>query len=128
MARAKRGLACFLGAMLIASGAPGHAQVSSAPPYDEGLLRLAEVLGSVHYLRNLCGEESNQWRERMQRLLAIENPEPLRRSRLIASFNRGYRAFDSVYVSCTPQALEAIQRYMKEGEEISREITSRYAE
>ena len=114
--------------MLVAAGTPGHAQSTNAPPYDEQLLRLAEVLGSVHYLRNLCGEESNQWRERMQQMLAIENPEPLRRSRLIASFNRGYRSFDSVYVACTPQALEAIERYMAEGAEISREITSRYAE
>ncbi|WP_421859449.1 TIGR02301 family protein [Oricola sp.] len=114
--------------MLVLGGTPGLAQGSNAPPYDADLLRLAEVLGSVHYLRNLCGEESNLWRERMQEMLTVENPEPLRRSRMIASFNRGYRSFDSVYVSCTRQALDAIDRYMKEGAEITRNITSRYSE
>ncbi|KAG1648813.1 hypothetical protein GQR58_029548 [Nymphon striatum] len=38
-------------------------------PYDSRLQRLSEVLGSVHYLRNLCGEESNQWRDQMSGLL-----------------------------------------------------------
>jgi uncharacterized protein (TIGR02301 family) len=115
-------------AALLALLLPALAQGSSDVPYDKELQRLAEVLGSVHYLRNVCGEESNQWRDRMQDLLAAENPEPLRRSRLVASFNRGYRTFDSVYTSCTQQALDAIERYMQEGAELSREINSRYGE
>jgi uncharacterized protein (TIGR02301 family) len=115
-------------AALLALLSPALAQGGSDVPYDKELQRLAEVLGSVHYLRNVCGEESNQWRDRMQDLLAAENPEPLRRSRLVASFNRGYRTFDSVYTSCTQQALDAIERYMQEGAELSREINSRYGE
>ena len=35
-------------------------------PYDEKFLRLAEVLGAIHRLRNLCGaEEGNKWRDQM---------------------------------------------------------------
>ncbi|MEO0545145.1 MAG: TIGR02301 family protein [Pseudomonadota bacterium] len=74
-----------------------HAQVV---PYDPGLNELAQTLGSVHYLTNLCTEEkSNRWRDEMADLLATERPDPVRRSRLVASFNRGYRSFASVYVS-----------------------------
>nr|WP_223385586.1 TIGR02301 family protein [Oricola cellulosilytica] len=116
----------------MAFGAPHAARAQAGPsavvPYDENLLRLAEVLGSVHYLRNVCGEESNSWRERMEELLVVENPEPLRRARLVASFNRGYRTFDSVYTKCTRQALDAVERYMREGLELTREINSRYGE
>jgi len=108
--------------------AAAAAQGASNVPYDAKLTRLAEVLGSIHYLRNLCGEESNQWRDQMQALLTIENPEPLRRARLIASFNRGYRTFDSVYTTCTDQALEAAGHYMAEGVNLTREINSRYGE
>ncbi|GAB4349589.1 MAG: TIGR02301 family protein [Oricola sp.] len=114
-------------AMLLCAALPG-AQAASTVPYDEKLLRLAEVLGSIHYLRNICGEKSNEWRDQMQELLAVENPEPLRRARLIASFNRGYRTFDSVYVTCTQQAVEAANRYMEEGASLTREINSRYGE
>jgi uncharacterized protein (TIGR02301 family) len=107
---------------------PAPAQVSATVPYDDKLLRLAEVLGSIHYLRNLCGEVSNQWRDQMEGILTAENPEPQRRARLIASFNRGYRTFDSVYVTCTEQALAAVDRYMAEGRTLAREITNRYGE
>ena len=95
-------------------------------PFEQPLLRLAEVLGSLHYLRNLCGETGDTWRKEMEQLLATENPPPERRARFIASFNRGYRSFDGVYVTCTASATEAIDRYMKEGEALSRDIATRY--
>lgn len=97
-------------------------------PYDSRLQRLSEILGSIHYLRNLCGETSNQWRDQMEGLLAVEKPAPNRRARLIAQFNKGYRSFNSVYATCTPQAMTAVDRYMIEGKALAGEINSRYAE
>ena len=95
-------------------------------PFEPGLLRLAEVLGSLHFLRNLCGEKGTQWRGEMEKLLQAENPSPERRARFIASFNRGYRSFEGTYTACTASATEAIKRYMSEGETLSRDIASRY--
>ena len=94
--------------------------------YEKPLLRLAEVLGSVHYLRNICGEDSDAWRTQMQELLAVETPSQARREKLIASFNHGYRAFAGTYERCTSQAHAAIERYMKEGAQLSRDIAQRY--
>ncbi|MND59945.1 hypothetical protein D3C80_511630 [compost metagenome] len=95
-------------------------------PYEGKMLRIAEVLGSLHYLRNLCGETSNEWRERMDAIIAAEKPDEAERLRLVSSFNHGYRAFSDNYVRCTPSALAAIDRYMKEGESLSNELISRY--
>jgi uncharacterized protein (TIGR02301 family) len=95
-------------------------------PYEVGLLRIAEVMGSLHFLRNLCGDKSNQWRQTMERLLAAENPNPERRARFIASFNRGYRSFESTYTKCTASATEAIGRYTVEGENLARDLAARY--
>ncbi len=95
-------------------------------PYEAGLLRIAEVMGSLHFLRNLCGDKGNQWRSTMERLLAAENPEPERRARFIASFNRGYRSFEGTYTKCTASATEAISRYTVEGENLARDLASRY--
>jgi uncharacterized protein (TIGR02301 family) len=95
-------------------------------PYDAGLFRLAEVLGSLHLLRNLCGEKGTTWRDEMENLLVSENPDAERRAKFIASFNRGYRSFATSYKSCTPSAIEAINRYTQEGEQLSSEIASRY--
>lgn len=95
-------------------------------PYDKDILRLAELLGSLHYLRNLCGEAQNTWRQQMEALIAAENPEPARRARFVASFNRGFRTFDSIYMTCTPSAIEAIERYMREGETLTKEIAAKF--
>ena len=95
-------------------------------PYEAGLMRIAEVMGSLHFLRNLCGDKGSQWRQTMERLLAAENPEPERRARFIASFNRGYRSFESTYTKCTASATEAINRYTVEGENLARDLAARY--
>ncbi|WEX07659.1 TIGR02301 family protein [Chelativorans sp. AA-79] len=107
---------------MILSLSPAAAQA----PYDPQLMRLAEVLGSVHFLRGLCGEKEGVWRAQMEALLDAEAPSEERRAKLVASFNRGYRSFAGVYTSCTDSALQAIDRYMKEGETLTNEITLRY--
>jgi uncharacterized protein (TIGR02301 family) len=96
------------------------------PPYEAKLTRLAEILGSLHYLRNLCGEEGSEWRDRMNAIIAAEKPEEVRKARFVASFNHGYRAFSEIYTSCTDSAVAAIDRYMKEGESLSNELAARY--
>jgi len=102
-------------------------EVAVQAPYDDKLLRLAEVLGSIHHLRNLCGaNEGTTWRDQMTALLAAEQPKPERRARLVARFNRGFRAFEQNYTTCTPSALVAVERYMKEGVLLSSQITSRF--
>jgi uncharacterized protein (TIGR02301 family) len=95
-------------------------------PFDAGLMRLAEVLGSLHFLRNLCGDKGDQWRRTMERLLTAENPDPERRARFIANFNRGYRSFEGTYTNCTASATEAIGRYTIEGENLARDLAARY--
>ena len=109
--------------MVIAGAVPAHAV---DPLYESKLVRLAEVLGSIHSLRNLCGESSSQWRDRMDSLLVAENPDPVRKARLVASFNRGYRTFNETYSTCTSQAIAAIDRYESEGTRLSSEIVSGY--
>ncbi len=95
-------------------------------PFEGQLVRLAEILGSLHYLRNLCGEEGQDWRNRMEQLLEAENPNDARRARLVASFNRGYRSFETSYGACTESAIAAINRYVREGEALTRDTATRF--
>lgn len=120
-------LSCMVLALSAALTAtpPGFARAAEGP-YEDGLLRLSEVLGSLHFLRNLCGEKGDAWRAEMEKLLATENPDAARRARFVARFNRGYKSFADNYSSCTASATEAIGRYMKEGEDLARDISVRY--
>ena len=107
--------------------APVRAQEAAAP-FDADLQRFAEILGSLHYLRAICGaNEGQKWRNEMQALADAETPSGERRARLIASFNRGYLGFQQTYRTCTPAANVAIKRYLAEGSKISRDLTARYA-
>jgi len=100
----------------------------AAAPFDGDLQRLAEILGTLHYLRGICGaNEGAKWRNEMQALINAETPSGERRTRLIASFNRGYNGFQQTYRSCTPAANVAIKRAIEEGAKISRDLTARYA-
>ncbi|HEY7662389.1 MAG TPA: TIGR02301 family protein [Xanthobacteraceae bacterium] len=118
--------ACLVAALATA-GVPARAQGAPAP-FDGSLQRLAEILGALHYLRNLCGaNEGQKWRNEMQAIIDAEAPGGDRRARMIASFNRGYRGYQQTYHSCTPAADLVIRRYLEEGSKIAREMTARYA-
>jgi uncharacterized protein (TIGR02301 family) len=109
------------------AGLPARAQAAVAP-FDGSLQRLAEILGALHYLRNICGaNEGQKWRNEMQSLVDAEAPSGDRRLRMIASFNRGYRGYQQSYRTCTPAAELVIRRYLEEGSKIAREMTARYA-
>lgn len=89
--------------------------------------RLSSILGSVHFLRTLCGDTgAGVWRQKMNELLDAQAPNEADRKILIASFNSGYRSFESTYRKCTPAARLAVSRYQTEGATLSREISARY--
>ena len=117
---------------LAVTGAPSRLSAQATEggpaPYDSDLQRLAEILGSLHYLRGICGANDGQkWRNEMQALLDAEAPGGERRNRLQVRFNRGYRGFQQTYRTCTPAADVVIRRYLDEGAKIAREITARYS-
>ena len=122
--------ACVLGPARAQNTAPGPGTgAGDAPaPFDGDLQRLAEILGTLHYLRGICGSnEGGKWRNQMQALIDAETPTGDRRARMIAGFNRGYNGFQQTYRTCTPAAMVAIRRYIDEGSKISRDLTARYA-
>ena len=108
--------------------APPPAMQNTPAPYDRDLRRLSEILGSLHFLRGICGSnEGQKWRNEALALIDAEAPAGERHNQMVASFNRGYRAFQQSYRTCTPAANFAIRRYLDEGAKIARDITARYA-
>jgi len=116
--------------LIVLATSTAHAQPAAGgrPAYEADLQRLSEILGALHYLRDLCGaREGMAWRNEMQALVDAETPSGDRRARMIAGFNRGYNGFQQTYRTCTPAASVAIRRYIEEGSKISRDLTARYA-
>ena len=112
--------ACALALVAAATGALAQSSPSETKPYDDKLLRLCEILGAVHYLRELCGANDGQlWRDRMKELMDTEGSSALRRAKLTRSFNNGYRSYSRTYNSCSSSAQTAVNRFLAEGAEIA---------
>jgi uncharacterized protein (TIGR02301 family) len=106
--------------MIWAAGTGPVMAASDTKPYDDRLLRLSEILGAVHYLRELCGANEGQyWRDRMRDLMDAEGSTALRRAKLTRAFNQGYRSYSRTYNTCSPSAQTAINRFLSEGSELS---------
>lgn len=96
-------------------------------PYEKELLRLAEIMGALSMLRPLCtAPDAQEWSRRMQILLETEGTTPGRKERLAGAYNKGYQAYALTYRVCTPSAQEASARFIREGEQLARNITGRY--
>lgn len=113
---------------------PNQQQAEPAPaaepppaPYEKELLRLAEIMGALAMLRPLCtAPDAGEWSRRMQFLIDTEGTTPGRRERLAGAYNKGYQAYALTYRVCTPSAQEASTRFIREGEQLARNITGRY--
>jgi uncharacterized protein (TIGR02301 family) len=106
----------------------GQAPAQDQPaPYDHDLQRLSKILGALHFLRGICNSnEGQKWRNEAKALIDAETPSGKRHDDMVASFNRGYRGFQS-YRACTSAADLIIRRYLEEGGKIARDMTARYA-
>ncbi|GEM_PF-664925 len=97
------------------------------PAYESLMLRLAEALGALHYLRNLCGEDEGQtWREEMERLIVAEAPNDQRKAQLIANFNRGFRGYSEIYRECTKPAVESANQFLQQAMRLTAQIPNRF--
>lgn len=113
-------ISVILGVTLL--GQP-RAWAAEGRPYDGDLLKLSEILGALHYLRELCGANEGQyWRERMQDLVEAEGSTAVRRAKLAKAFNQGYRGYSRTYNTCSPAAQEALTRFLAEGSALSENL------
>ena len=120
----RRVLALLVGLSLAGAALePALAQrrsTSDDRPYDARLLRLSEILGAIHYLRELCGANEGQlWRKQMEELVRVEGTTAIRKANLVKGFNKGYRGYRRTYRSCTDSARTAVERFMEEGEQLA---------
>jgi uncharacterized protein (TIGR02301 family) len=101
---------------------PAAAQDQNTP-YEQKMMRLSEVLGAMHHLRNICGAREGQlWREQMIRLLDAEAPSPARRARLVRQFNKGYQTYQRSYQTCTDSAGIEASKFASEGALLSQSL------
>ena len=107
--------------------APQSAPEPPPPPYEPQLLRLSEIMGALSWLREICGDkDGDQWRARIRALMEAEARTEPRRERLAGAYNRGFRSYETLYRSCTPNAQTIIERFLEEGGKLANDVTNRF--
>ena len=106
---------------------PPAPTVEPPPPYEPQLLRLAEMMGALAYLRDLCGaDDGAEFRTKMKSLLDADGLSESQRDLLAGAYNRGFEGYRLTYRSCTPAAGEIIGRYLTETSRLASELAGRY--
>lgn len=97
------------------------------PPYRAQITRLAELLGALAYLDEICPTaRASDWGASMKALVDAEARTDLERDVLAGAFNRSYRTYRITYRSCTQNARAVIARFLVEGRRIAHEVVDRY--
>ncbi|MAB13451.1 MAG: TIGR02301 family protein [Parvibaculum sp.] len=111
--------------LLLAAGLTVLPRVSAhAVPRE--MMRLAEVLGAVHYLRPLCGShEGQKWRNQMIRMLDAVHTSGDERQVLISHFNIFYYRYRDAYPRCTGSAARDANRLVSEGQRLAEALARR---
>ena len=117
-------------AVLIVSGLAFASDAAKAvdPPYQADMERLAHIMGALYHLDHICLQSGQDWRNDFADLMELDEVDDDRRVKLVAAFNQGYSDYSRLHIKCTTNARELLQRFALEGEKISRNIHTRFAE
>jgi uncharacterized protein (TIGR02301 family) len=99
----------------------------SLPPYESQMLRLAQIMGALSLLRDLCGDgDGAQYRAKFAALMDAEATTPARKSAWAGAFNQSYEDYRLTYANCTPNARAAIQSFLAEADDLATALSDRY--
>ena len=77
------------------------------------LTELAAIFGDLHNIRRHCEPqlEADAWRNRMKRIIELEQPKDAQRQEMIAAFNKAYQKSRKRFPQCNRRAKDfAAQR------------------
>ncbi len=88
--------------LVLIAAAPALAQEGDYGARQRGLVSLAQIFGELHHIRRTCDpdREADIWRNRMKRLIDLEEPSFDVREQMVAAFNDGYVSAQSRFPYC----------------------------
>ena len=112
----------------LAAGSP-HASAQDFASYQQrqkDLVAISAVFGVLHHIRRTCEPryEGDIWRERMKRLVELEEPQTEAQQEMVASFNKAYRDAQQRYIVCDRRARDHAARRAQQGDVIVARLTA----
>ncbi len=116
----------FIAALLIAA-APAVAQGGADyGARQRGLVSLARIFGEMHHVRRTCDpdREADIWRNRMKRLIDLEEPSVDVREQMVGAFNDGYVGAQARHPTCDRDAEDYAANRAYAGEALISNLTA----
>lgn len=114
-------------ALFLIVASPAAAQdLETYQQRQRDLEALAGLFGELHHLRRTCDPqfEADVWRERMKRLIELEEPQDAEREALKQAFNKGYRGVQRRYPRCDRRARDYAAGRAMQGDAIVARLTA----
>lgn len=113
----------LLSAVLFALALPAAAQ-SSQRAAD--LKSLSRIFGELHHIRRTCEpeREADAWRNRMRRLVELEEPPAELRASMVEAFNGGFREMEAQFPYCDRDARDRAAAAAQQGESITQRLVA----
>jgi len=110
-----------------AAPTPPPQPIERPPPYEPQLLKLAEMMGALAFLRDLCGAgDGADFRAKMAALLDADAVTESQRDLLAGAYNKGFQDYETACRVCSPNSHVVISRYLSETAKLAAEVAGRY--
>ena len=115
----------LLAPLIAAAQSTAPAQSPALPENaEERMLQLAQILGSLHYVRKLCEPaDGDFWRDRMMEMIRLEKPSVAERDQLTQQFNQGFNDATTRFPTCTQDAKEFAAATARQGEALAQALS-----
>jgi uncharacterized protein (TIGR02301 family) len=110
----------------LAAAAPAQAQEGDYGARQRGLVSLAQIFGELHHIRRTCDpdREADVWRNRMKRLIDLEEPSFEVREQMVGAFNQGYTGAQARFPYCDRDAEDYAAARAYAGEALVSNLTA----
>lgn len=87
---------------------------------------LARIFGELHHIRRSCepNREAEVWRNRMRKLVELEQPQQALRDKMVAAFNAGFRAAEQRFPYCDRAARDHAAALAVDGDAVTRRLAA----
>lgn len=112
--------------LFLAAASSAFAQDSDYGARQRGLVSLAQIFGELHHIRRTCDpdREADVWRNRMKRLIDLEEPSFDVREQMVGAFNDGYVSAQSRFPYCDRDAEDYAAARAYAGEALVSNLTA----
>lgn len=115
-----------IASMVLVTGGAAAQSMEAYQLRHADLAALSQIFGELHHIRRNCEPrfEGDVWRERMKKLIELEQPQAGVHEQMVTSFNEGYARAQRRFSYCDRRARDYAAARAAQGDAIVERLTA----